>query len=382
MQQSFEISLPGRIVFGRGKAQAMLPTIGSTGRRILLVHGRDAERISWLPDGLREQCEVVSFACPKEPDLDMVENVVALCRENAIDAVVAIGGGSVIDLGKAAAGLARVSGSVMDYLEVVGLGKPLDAEPLPFIALPTTSGTGAEATKNAVIDVPHAKRKVSLRDPRMLANLVIVDPALTDGCPRSVTLASGLDAITQLIEPYLSIKANAFTDGLVDRALPHALTAIRILAEQEDEKARDAMAWASLSSGMALANAGLGAVHGLAGVIGGETGAAHGEICAALLASSLTVNRRQAEMAGVSLGRINEINEMLAGTFPARPGQSGFDALGEWARLNGLRGLNELGLQSSEYERIGEASKASSSMRGNMVVLSTGDLLDILKQSA
>ena len=216
----------------------------------------------------------------------------------------------------------------------------------------------------------------------MLANLVIVDPALTDGCPRSVTLASGLDAITQLIEPYLSIKANAFTDGLVDRALPHALTAIRILAEQEDEKARDAMAWASLSSGMALANAGLGAVHGLAGVIGGETGAAHGEICAALLAASLTVNHRQAEMAGVSLGRINEINEMLAGTFPAKPGQSGFDALGEWARLNGLRGLNELGLQASEYERIGEASKSSSSMRGNMVELSTGDLLDILTSSA
>jgi alcohol dehydrogenase class IV len=379
----FDINVPAKIVFGRGTARSMLAKLASVGSRVLLVQGGNPTRTSWLADALEANCDrLVSIACPREPDLALVEEAVTLCRDNAIDSVVAIGGGSVIDLGKAAAALARTGGNVLDYLEVVGSGKPLDAVPLPFTALPTTSGTGAEATKNAVIDVPDRKRKVSLRDPRMLPSLVVVDPELTDNCPRSVTLASGLDAITQLIEPYLSVRANAFTDGLVVRALPNALEAIRVLAERENAGARDAMALASLSSGMALSNAGLGAVHGFAGVIGGETGAAHGEICATLLASSLEINLRQAQADGVSLDRIAEIERMLSLTFSAGQGENGFEALRRWTRLNGIRSLRELGLDESAFERVCEASKSSSSMRGNMVELSTRDLLDILDKSA
>lgn len=382
MTDSLEIAVPRRIVFGRDKAREMAGEIAGLGRRVLLVHGSRPERVAWLADALGKTCQITSVACAREPDLPLVESAVSLARQNDVDLVVAIGGGSVIDLGKAVAGLAGTSSDVLDYLEVVGKGNPIDATPLPFVALPTTSGTGAEATKNAVIDVPEKKRKVSLRDIRMLPDLVIVDPALTDGCPRSVTLASGLDAITQLIEPYLSVKATAFTDGLVDRSLPGALKAIRILAEREEPTARDAMAWASLSSGMALANAGLGAVHGFAGVIGGATGAPHGEICASLLAASLSVNAQAASKAGLSAARIEEIEGLLSGTFADQDGGDGFDKLGTWVRQNGIRGLSALGMAKGDFESIAKASKSSSSMRGNLVELSTADLMDILERSA
>jgi len=382
LTDSLEIAVPRRIVFGRGKAREMAGEIGRLGRRVLLVHGSRPERVSWLAEELGKSCIVTSVACVKEPDLALVERAVSLAREHAVDIVVSVGGGSVIDLGKAVAGLAGASGGVLDYLEVVGKGEPIDANPLPFVALPTTAGTGAEATKNAVIDVPEKKRKVSLRDIRMLPDLVIVDPALTDGCPRPVTLASGLDAITQLIEPYLSVKATAFTDGLVDRAMPEALKAIRILSERDEPRARDAMAWASLSSGMALANAGLGAVHGFAGVIGGATRAPHGEICACLLAASLSVNSRAAASAGLSTARIDEVDAMLSATFADQAGGNGFDKLGTWVRHNGIRGLSALGLAEGDFESIAEASKSSSSMRGNMVALSSADLLEILERSA
>jgi len=379
---AFEIALPARVVFGRGKAREMSGDIASFGTKILLVHGSNPDRVSWLSESLKQTCKLTSFACPKEPDLELVEAAVRLCRDKAIDAVVAVGGGSVIDLGKAAAGLAGARGDVLDYLEVVGLGKPLDRDPLPFVAIPTTAGTSAEATKNAVIDVPDKKRKVSLRDARMLADLVIVDPALTDNCPRAVTLASGLDAITQLIEPYLSVKATPFTDGLVDRALPAALTALRRLMEDENRDARDAMAWASLSGGIALANSGLGAVHGLAGVIGGATGAAHGEICAALLAATLEVNHRAAEQVDIATGRISDIEQMLAVNFGPECGEDGFSALGRWVRKNGVRGVTDLGLRKSDFEEISRASLSSSSMRGNMIELAPSDLVEILDRSA
>jgi hypothetical protein len=168
----------------------------------------------------------------------------------------------------------------MDHLEVVGRGLPLTEAPLPFIAIPTTAGTGSEATKNAVIGLHDQGRKVSLRDDRMLARLAIVDPALTDGTPWAVTLASGLDAVTQVIEPFVSVKATPYTDAISAPAISAGLMALQRLRQGEDQDARDALAWVSLSGGLALANAGLGAVHGLAGVIGGLCPAPHGAVSA------------------------------------------------------------------------------------------------------
>lgn len=263
-------------------------------------------------------------------------------------------------------------------MEVVGAALPLDAAPLPFVALPTTAGTGAEATKNAVIAAPAERRKASLRDDRMLAALVIVDPALTDGAPRPVTLACGLDALTQLIEAYVSCKATPFTDALTRPAIAPCLSALRALMDGEDPAARDAMAWASLSSGLALANGGLGAVHGFAGALGGWTGAAHGAICGALLPHVLRANSRAA--AGTQAApKLAEILALIAAEFAAPDAEAGLDALAAWSAANGLPGLGAMGLDPADCPALAEASRVSSSMTGNPVPLDAPTLTAILR---
>lgn len=383
MISNFQISVPKTIVFGRGEAREKISEIAGYGHKLLVVHGSNRDRINWLIEALQSAgCHIETTVCAGEPDLATVEAAVLQCRQTNIDAVVAIGGGAAIDLGKAIAGLARASGPVTDYLEVVGAGKSLDAATLPFIAMPTTSGTGAEVTRNAVIGIPEHRRKVSLRDPAMLADLVIVDPELTDGCPRHVTLSSGLDAITQLIEPYISCKANRFTNGLVLNALPPALGAIKTLMEEDDNAARDALSWASLASGMALANSGLGVVHGLAGVLGGMTGAAHGEICATLLSASLMVNHREMKIQAVSTDRMDEINAMVLAGFGEYQGQTGFEKFGQFIRKQGIRPIDQLGLARSDFELVASQSLGSSSMRGNPVSLTAKQLIEILLLSS
>ena len=378
----FDLALPARIVFGRGKAAQAPDMIAGFGGCFLLVHGANPERAEWLVTALRDRgAEVSTQACSGEPDLPLLETALKITRDFNPDVVITLGGGSVIDLGKALAGLARTSGPVTDYLEVVGKGLPLDAEPLPFIALPTTAGTGSEVTRNAVIGIPEHHRKVSLRDPRMLADLVIVDPALTDDCPRTVTLASGLDAITQLIEPYICSRANALTDSLCLNALPPALEAIRILMKHEDAGARDTMAWASLCGGLALANAGLGAVHGLAGVIGGMTGAPHGEICASLLPATLTANHSAMKRSGIDTARIDHVFGMLETALPAEA-DDGAEALRDWSRGNGIRSMTELGLARLQFEEVARAAISSSSMRANPIALPVEGLCAILEASS
>jgi len=240
----FQVLLPGRILFGRGEAAKTATLAAGFGRRVLLVHGRDAARAAWLLADLgRERCEVHSLTCATEPDLPMLDAALATGRAFGPDLVIGLGGGAALDLAKALAALIPATGPVLTHLESAGPGLPLIQGPLPFIAVPTTSGTGAEATKNAVIGVPAQRRKVSLRDDRMMARLAIVDPALTDGCPRSVTLASGLDALTQVIEPYLCNRTNPATDALARAAIPLALAALPALMKGEDAAARDAMAW-------------------------------------------------------------------------------------------------------------------------------------------
>lgn len=195
------------IRFGRGMASTAAATLDAISRRIVLVHGRSSDRAAWLREDLAARgSTVVTLSCPGEPDVEAVDSAVAMARDVQPGVIVAVGGGAVIDLGKAVAALTPSRGPTLSYLEVVGAGRPLEAAPLPCLAMPTTAGTGAEVTKNAVIGVPAAGRKVSLRDPRMIPTVAIVDPALTDHAPPSVTFSSGLDAVTQVIEPYLSTK--------------------------------------------------------------------------------------------------------------------------------------------------------------------------------
>lgn len=367
----YEFRTAAAIRFGRGTAGEAPAAIAAHGRRVLVCRGRTGARAEALIAGLRAAgCEVTAFAVPGEPDVAMIEAGLAAERDAGAEVVASIGGGAVIDAGKAIAALAPATRPMTDHLEVVGQGLPLDVAPLPFVALPTTAGTGAEVTKNAVIGVPEARRKVSLRDDRMLARLAIVDPCLTDGAPVSVTLASGLDAVVQLIEPYLSVKANPLTDAICRATIPVALDALRRVVEG-DEAARDEMAHASLCGGLALANAGLGAVHGLAGPIGGVAPAPHGAVCGVLLPHVLIANRARAE--GAVATRMDEVEAMIASVYGSISG------LARWAADHGLPGLTEMGLRAEDHAAVAAAAVGSSSMKGNPVALAPADLVPILE---
>lgn len=374
---TFSIVQPGRILFGRGESARAATLARSFGLRGIVVHGANPARAQWILDALGP--DVLPLTCTSEPTLARLEDATIKARAHAPHWVLSIGGGAVLDLGKALAAMIPAPGRAMDHLEVVGKGLPLQADPLPFIALPTTSGTGAEVTKNAVIGLPASPsgpgRKVSLRDDRMIARIAIIDPALTDGCPWSVTLASGLDAITQVIEPFVSVKATPYTDAISLPTIAPGLRALLCLEQGEDAAARDALAWTSLCGGLALANAGLGAVHGFAGVIGGVTGAAHGAICGALLGPVLAVNR--ARSSGDVRGRLDQVCVLLADVLGCSA-ESAPTALADWAHRAGLQGLAALGLDPVTHPAIAAASRDASSMKGNPVPLSHSDLLAIL----
>jgi len=377
----FDLLTPRRIVFGRGRASEAVSALARFGPRILLVRGRSVGFADRLDRDLKAAGHaLLSVHGTGEPTLDQLDAALSEARAFAPDAVAAIGGGAVLDLGKALAALIPSVRPPLDHLEVVGRGLPLEAAPLPFIALPTTAGTGAEATKNAVIGVPAEGRKVSLRDDRMLADLALVDPALTDGCPAAVTLASGLDAITQVIEPYLSSKANPLTDALCRPAIPQGLAALVRLMESENAEARDAMAMVSLTGGIALANAGLGAVHGLAGVLGGRTGAPHGAICGRLLVPVLRANRAALDAAGGKRHRIDEVLGWVGGTFGGT-GEAALDRFAAWIDAQGLPHLGEMSPGPLARDEIARDSQASSSMKGNPVALSDAALMAILAES-
>ena len=368
----FSFATATEIRFGRGELDRSLPEIASLGA-LLVVHGAGLVARggpgAWAIEALRPRLTV---AQTDEPELAEIEAHVAAARAAGVTAVVAIGGGAVIDAGKAIAALVPAPQGAMRHLEVVGEGKPLDAAPLPFVAVPTTAGTGAEVTRNAVIQVAAHRRKVSLRDARMLPRLAVVDPSLTDHCPRGITLASGLDAITQVIEPFVSTRANPLTDALCRDAIPRGVVALARLMEAEDAQARDEMAWVSLCGGLALANAGLGAVHGLAGPLGGLSGAAHGAICGALLAPTLAMNAARV----ADPGRIGQVEAMIG--LRHADGSRGMDL---WARAAGLKGLEALGITAEMRALAAEAAASSSSMKANPVALSRAELEQIMAQA-
>lgn len=376
----FAIATPQRILFGRGEAAKAPALIRTFGPRGIIVHGANPARAQWLIGALQTAgCNVLALACTTEPTLPMLQDALTQARPFHPDWVAAIGGGATLDLGKALAALIPAPGGPMDHLEVVGKALPLSVAPLPFIAIPTTAGTGAEATKNAVIGLPDHGRKVSLRDDRMLARIALIDPALTDGTPRATTLASGLDAITQVIEPFVSSKATPFTDALTAPAIPQGIRALKRLMEAEDPPARDALAYVSLTGGIALANAGLGAVHGLAGVIGGLTPAPHGAICGALLSPILRLNRAKAT--GDTAQRLDQVFHHIAAILGGRPENSPA-TLAQWAKNAGLPGLTTQGLPPALHRETAEAALTSSSMKGNPVPLTTQDLIQALEAAA
>lgn len=365
----FTLSAPDRIEFGRGKAALVAPAVASLGLRVLLVRGRSVVWADRLESDLKAQGAAVTVVYGSgEPDLPLLLELVEQARLAQVDVVVGVGGGSVIDLAKALAALVPAPAGPMRYLEVVGEGKPLEAAPLPFVAVPTTSGTGAEVTKNAVIGIPDAGRKVSLRDDRMLANLAVIDPALTDGCPAPVTLASGLDAVVQVIEPYLSSRATVLTDALCREAIALGLSALITLMDREDPEARDAMALTSVYGGLALANAGLGAVHGVAGVLGGATGISHGVICGRFLCPVLRDHDAAPDLPDHTRKRLQQVKEWIGAALGTEE-NAAIDALDRWMDTAGLRKLGSLLRAPLDADAIAAASAMSSSMKGNPVTI-------------
>jgi len=259
--KTFEFATATRILFGVGVVRDVPAAARSMGTRPLVVTGKSQERA----EPLIRELDAIVFATPGEPTLDLIRQGAELARDARCDIVIAMGGGSAIDAGKALAAMITNPGDPLGYLEVVGRGQPINHAPAPFIAIPTTAGTGSEVTRNAVLSSPEHKVKASMRSPMMLPRLAVVDPELTLGLPKAVTASTGLDALTQLIEPYVSPRANPMTDMICVEGMQHAAKSLQQAYDHGDDLiARTGMSWASLLGGMALANAALGAVHGFA----------------------------------------------------------------------------------------------------------------------
>ena len=326
-------------------------------------------------------CPAAVFPVAGEPTIEVARAGAAAAREHGADVVAAIGGGSVIDTGKAVAVLLGNGGDPLDYLEVVGAGRKITRPSVPCVAVPTTAGTGAEVTANAVLAAPEHQVKASLRSPLMLPRVALVDPGLTVSCPPPVTAASGMDALTQCLEPFVSVRANPVTDGLAREGLRRAAAGLRAAyADGADLAARADMAVCSLLGGIALANAKLGAVHGLAGVVGGTAPVPHGAACAALLAPVIEANvraLRSGPPGHPALDRYAEAARLLT----ARPGATIDEGLA-WIRETitqlAIPGLAAYGVRAQHADTIAAQAARSSSMQGNPVVLSDDDLRAIL----
>lgn len=372
---NFEFATANRIVFGPGRIQELPDLARKNGRSALLVIGSTGERSENVRRHLAGRgVTVVPFHIPGEPTIEIANEGAAQTRYHTCDSVIGFGGGSVIDAAKAIAALATNRRPAIDYLEVIGKGEPLVVPPLPTIAVPTTAGAGAEVTRNSVLTATGAKLKVSLRHQLMLPGVALVDPETTHSMPPAITAATGMDALSQLIEPFLSSRANPMTDalcrdgiGLVARALPQAFK------NGADAEARRDMALAALFGGLALANSGLGAVHGFAAPLGAMFNAPHGAICAALLGPVLRVNSR----AATSKERFEEIARRLTGN-PAARAEDGIEFVANLARSLNIPGLRQYGVLRESFPEIIAKAKNASSMKSNPAALSDADLQEIL----
>lgn len=379
---NFEFATATRILFGPGTLAQAAPAAAALGRHVLLVQGGPADLADSLRSDLAAQgVAVTAFPVSSEPTIEKVIAGVAEARQAGCDLVVGLGGGSAIDAAKAIAALSTNAGDPLDYLEVVGRGRPLSHPPLPIIAIPTTAGTGAEVTRNAVLASPEHQVKVSLRSPLMLPRLAIVDPELTYSLPPEITASTGLDALTQVMEPFVSHKANPLTDALCREGLIKAGRSLRRVYENgHDAAAREEMALVSLLGGLALANAALGAVHGFAGPLGGMYPAPHGLICARLLPHVMEANVRAMQERAPqhpALARYDEVARLLTG----RPGAKATDGVA-WVqalcRDLAIPPLCDYGLAEEVFPEVVMKAQAASSMKGNPISLADQELTQIL----
>lgn len=381
----FDFSTSPTIIFGPGRLRESGPTLKNGGKRPLVVTGKNPRRADPLFEVLWEnKVECSMFSVAGEPTIQTIRDGIDFARTQNCDWVIGIGGGSVLDTGKAIAAMMKNEGDVLDYLEIIGQGKSLTKNSARYLAIPTTAGTGSEVTRNAVLASPEHKLKVSLRSAYMIPRIALVDPELTYDLPPALTASTGLDALTQLIEPYVCLRANPMTDAVCIEGIRRVARSFRATMENgQNTEARSDMAVASLFGGMALANAGLGAVHGFAGPIGGMFSAPHGEICAALLPDVMEINMRalrQRAEGSHAVHRYLQTARILTGNDYATA-----NAGIEWIRqLVGdfkIPRLSGHGIKPEHIPEIVKHAKNASSMKANPIVLTNEELTEILQRA-
>jgi alcohol dehydrogenase class IV len=389
----FAIGRLPRIEFGTGSLARLPRLVRQFGERALLVTGYRSlqESSSWAPFVAALEQEGVHWQHTKvrgEPSPDYVDEAVRAFAGSGIEVVVGVGGGSVLDAAKAVAGLLPSRRSVMDFLEGVGPELPYEGPALPYIAVPTTAGTGSEATKNAVLSRPGRQGfKKSFRHDRLVAQYAVVDPDLLATCPPELIAANGMDALTQLIEAFVSVRANPCTDALVLSALVAARDGL--LAWYEGAygavEGREGMAYAALISGIALAQTGLGSVHGLASPLGAFFPVPHGVVCGTLVSAATAVNiraMRSREPENPALEKYAQLGNLLAGREHDRRDEARaalVRLLSEWTERLQLPRLGALGVVESDLDRV-VASSRGSSMKTNPIVLRDQEIREVLTE--
>lgn len=382
---NFQFSTAPRIVFGPDTAKSIPDHAARMGKNICLVTGKNPARSKWLINALNSNgLKHLLLSVSREPDTIFIAEQAQKAREHGCDMVIALGGGSVLDAGKAVAALLTNQRDIYDYLEVVGAGMQLENLPAPLIAVPTTSGTGSEVTANAVLLSKEHGVKVSLRSTDMIPDLAVVDPALTLSMPPSVTAHTGLDALTQLMEVFVSKFASPITSPLCREGMTRASSSLRAAFKDGNNlEARTNMSLASLFSGIALANAKLGAVHGFAAPLGGQFNAPHGAVCAALLPHVMEVNIRALQERAPespSLAAYAETAIILCKDQKADPMDGVFWVKKLCEKLN-IPGLSSMGVTENDFTELAAKGARASSMKGNPLVLEHDELLEILKKA-
>lgn len=380
----FEFMTATRIVFGVGALNDIGKLAAEFGKTALVVTTVSPERADRLLDLLESGgISTHLFIVQGEPTIKEVQAGAEMARSAKCDFVVGIGGGSAMDSGKAIAALATNPGDPLDYLEVIGKNQPLTNAPLPLIAIPTTAGTGSEVTRNAVLSSPEHRVKVSLRHPLMLAKIALIDPQLTYGLPADLTASTGMDALTQVIEPFTCNATNPLVDALCREGITRSARSLRKVYVTNDTTAREDMALASLFGGLALANAKLGAVHGFAGPLGGMFPIPHGVCCATLLPHTMAVNLkalRERQPDGDSLQRYTEVAQMVTGK-PNATADDGVAWVHDLCAVLNIPPLSEFGITQADFPTIIEKSAKASSMKGNPITLTDDEMADILTRA-
>jgi alcohol dehydrogenase class IV len=381
----FEFATAGRIIFGPGTIGEIGDLAAAMGRRALLVTGKNVDRAAPVIEQLKVQgITITQFSIPGEPTTDLVLTAVDIARRGACEFVIGMGGGSVLDAGKVVAALLTNDGELMDYLEIIGGGQALSSKPATYIAIPTTAGTGAEVTRNAVLDSPQHRVKVSMRSPLMLPDLALIDPEITCSLPPEITAVTGLDAFTQLLEAYVSVQANPLTDGICREGLQRAARSLKkAYSDGKNIHARRDMSLASLFGGLALANAKLGAVHGFAGPLGGMYDAPHGALCAGLLPHVLDVNLKALQSRAPesrAINRYDEVARIITGRSTDRAAE-GINWIQELCSQLQVPRLSEYGVRKEDLYTIVLKSKDASSMKGNPILLTEAELLEVLTKA-